>query len=144
MWDAIGQDDKLAAVIGINVYGHKLASFVLSSTIAGLAGVIFAHFMTYISPYDFTFFFAMQLIIYVIFGGAATIYGPLIGVGVLVTISEALRKVGSYEVIFYGFTFLIVLRFFPQGIVSFISQLIESRRNLTNTTAVDPSNPKYS
>ena len=69
MWDSIGQDDRLAAAIGINVYGHKLASFVLSSTIAGLAGVIFAHFMTYISPYDFTFFFAMQLIIYVIFGG---------------------------------------------------------------------------
>jgi branched-chain amino acid transport system permease protein len=124
IWDVIGQDEKLAEVIGINVYSHKLASFVLSSTIAGLAGVVFAHMMAYVSPYDFTFFFAVQLLIYVMFGGVATLVGPIIGVTILMIISELLRKVGHYELIFYGFIFILVLRFFPEGIINFVRRLL--------------------
>lgn len=119
IWDAIGQDDRLAAVIGINVYRQKVVSFILASTVAGLAGVVFAHMMTYISPYDFSFFFGMQLIIYIMFGGAATLAGPVAGVAILVVLTELLRKVGHYEMIFSGFILLLVLRFMPEGIVNF-------------------------
>lgn len=128
IWDVIGQDERLAEVIGINVYSHKLASFVLSSTVAGLAGVVFAHMMAYVSPYDFTFFFAMQLLIYVMFGGVATLVGPILGVTILMIISELLRKVGHYELIFYGFIFILVLRFFPEGIMNFVTRLLIRRK----------------
>jgi branched-chain amino acid transport system permease protein len=128
IWDVIGQDDRLAAVIGINVYRQKLGSFVLSSTIAGLAGVIFAHMMTYISPYDFTFFFAVQILIYVIFGGSETLFGPIVGVTILVILSEVLRKVGHYELLFYGFLLIIVLRFIPEGVVSVAKRVLVGSR----------------
>jgi branched-chain amino acid transport system permease protein len=120
IWDVIGQDEKLAAVIGINVYRHKLASFILSSTVAGLGGVIFAHTMTYISPYDFSFFVAVQLLMYVIFGGSNTLAGPIVGAASLVVLSEFLRKVGHYELIFYGLILIIVLRFIPEGVVGYL------------------------
>jgi len=120
IWDVIGQDDRLAAVIGINVYWHKLVSFVLSSTVAGLGGVVFAHMMTYISPYDFTFFYTMQLLVYIVFGGAATFIGPMVGVTFLMILSELLRKFGHYELILYGFVIILVLRFIPEGVVSWI------------------------
>jgi branched-chain amino acid transport system permease protein len=124
IWDAIGMDDMLAGVIGVNVYRHKLASFVISSTIAGLAGVVFAHMMTYISPYDFTFFFAVQVLVYVIFGGAITLVGPIVGVTVLVVMSEILREVGHYELILYGFIVILVLRFFPGGALALIKRVL--------------------
>lgn len=129
IWDVIGQDDRLAAVIGINVYRHRLASFVLSSTVAGFGGVIFAHMMTYISPYDFTFFFAVQLLIYVMFGGSGTLAGPISGVTILVVLSEVLRRVGHYELLFYGFLLLLVLRFIPEGVVSLGKRILMSRRH---------------
>lgn len=128
IWDVIGQDDRLAAVIGINVYRHKLVSFTLSSTVAGLGGVVFAHVMTYISPYDFTFFYTMQLLVYIIFGGAATLAGPLVGVSFLMVLSELLRKLGHYELIFYGFVILLVLIFIPEGVVSWIRRLMNRRQ----------------
>ncbi len=123
IWDVIGQDERLSAVIGIDVYRQRLGSFVLSSTIAGLGGVIFAHMMTYISPYDFTFFFAVQMLIYVIFGGSETLVGPIIGVTILVISSEALRKVGHYEILFYGFLLILVLRFIPDGVVPAVKRI---------------------
>ncbi len=128
IWDVIGQDDRLSAVIGINVYGQKLGSFILSSAIAGLGGVIFAHMMTYISPYDFTFFFAVQVLIYVMFGGSGTLVGPIIGVTSLVIVSEVLRKVGHYELLFYGFLLILVLRFIPDGMVSAVKRILISGR----------------
>jgi branched-chain amino acid transport system permease protein len=122
IWDVIGQDEKLAAVIGINVYRHKLASFILSSSVAGLGGVLFAHTMTYISPYDFSFFVAVQLLMYVIFGGAEMLAGPMVGAATLVVLAEFLRKAGHYELIFYGLILIIVLRFIPEGVVGYLSK----------------------
>jgi branched-chain amino acid transport system permease protein len=130
IWDVIGQDDRLAAVIGINVYRHKLISFTLSSAVAGLGGVIFAHVMTYISPYDFTFLYTMQLLVYIIFGGAATFAGPLVGVTFLMILSELLRKLGHYELIFYGFIILLVLIFIPEGVVSWIREILNRRQKI--------------
>lgn len=127
IWEAIGQDDRLADVIGINIYWNKLISFVLSSAIAGLGGVVFAHMMTYISPYDFTFFFAVQLLIYIIFGGVKTFAGPIVGVTTLVVLSELLRKVGHYELILYGFILILVLRFIPEGVVTWVSRILRHR-----------------
>jgi len=130
IWDVIGQDDRLAAVIGINVYWHKLVSFVLSSTVAGLGGVVFAHMMTYISPYDFTFFYTMQLLVYIIFGGMITFVGPILGVTILVVLAEALRRFGQYELIFYGFVIILVLRFIPEGVFNWISRILIRRRQV--------------
>ena len=106
------------------MYWHKLVSFVLSSTVAGLGGVVFAHMMTYISPYDFTFFYTMQLLLYIIFGGVATVVGPIVGVTILMIFSELLRKFGHYELIFYGFTILVVLIFIPEGVVSWARRIL--------------------
>jgi len=128
IWDVIGQDERLASVIGINVYRQRLGSFILSSTIAGLGGVIFAHIMTSISPYDFTFFFAVQVLIYVICGGSETLIGPIIGVTTLVISSEVLRKLGHYELLFYGFLLILVLRFIPNGVVSVVKRMLISGR----------------
>lgn len=134
IWDAIGQDDRLVAAIGVNVYRQKLACFTLSSTFAGLAGVVFAHMMTYISPYDFTLFFAMQLLVYVIFGGVGTIAGPLVGATILTIVTELLRNFGRFELIFYGFIIILVLRFIPEGIIGFVRGfLISHRLFITNT-----------
>jgi branched-chain amino acid transport system permease protein len=145
IWDVIGQDDRLAAVIGINVYWHKLISFVLSSTVAGLGGVVFAHVMTYISPYDFTFLYTMQLLVYMIFGGAATFAGPIVGVSILMILSEFLRKLGHYELIFYGFVILLVLIFLPEGVVSWVRGILIRRRQvIIESGRGDESNHGYS
>ena len=145
IWDVIGQDDRLAAVIGINVYWHKLVSFVLSSTVAGLGGVVFAHMMTYISPYDFTFFYTMQLLVYIIFGGAATFLGPMVGVTILMILSELLRKFGHYEPIFYGFIIILVLRFIPEGVVSWARKiLVRPQQVLIDSGRGEESNHGYS
>jgi branched-chain amino acid transport system permease protein len=66
----------------------------------------------------------MQLLIYIMFGGVTTLMGPILGVTVLMIVSELLRKMGHYELIFYGLIFILVLRFFPEGMINFVSGLL--------------------
>jgi len=87
--------------------------------------------MTYISPYDFTFFYTMQLLVYIIFGGTVTFIGPIVGVTILTILSELLRKFGHYELIFYGFVIILVLRFIPEGVFSWIRRILVRRQQMT-------------
>jgi len=65
-----------------------------------------------------------------IFGGAATFAGPIVGVSILMILSEFLRKFGHYELIFYGFVILLVLIFIPEGVVSRVRGVLVRRQQV--------------
>jgi ABC-type branched-subunit amino acid transport system ATPase component/ABC-type branched-subunit amino acid transport system permease subunit len=97
--NAVRQSEIAAETIGVSVYRMKLKTFAFSAVLAGLAGALFTHQQGYIVSDTFTFDKSVELLVYVILGGARSLFGPLIGTTVLVILPEVLKTIGSYNVL---------------------------------------------
>jgi len=122
---ALHGSETAAAAMGVNVNSYKVKVFVISAVFAGLAGSLYAHYMTFISPPSFGLQFSIMLVLMIIVGGAETIWGALIG-AVLITsmrafLGEALGAYKDYDVIVYGLVMMVVMIFIPAGLAGGIS-----------------------
>jgi branched-chain amino acid transport system permease protein len=97
--NAVRQSEIASESIGVSVYRMKLKTFTFSAALAGLAGALFAHQQGYIVSDTFTFDKSVELLVFVILGGARSLFGPLIGTTVLVVLPEVLKTLGSYDVL---------------------------------------------
>jgi len=120
---AIREDELLVATLGKNPARYKLIAFVLSASLAGAAGSLFAPFMTFIDPSSFTVSDSMILLTVVIVGGTASLGGSVAGAIVLVTLPELLRFLGipsaaaaSIRQIIYGLTLIAMMIWRPKGL----------------------------
>ena len=114
---AIRDDELAAALAGIHTTAHKVAAFGVAAGLGGLAGSLFAHYVTYISPESFTSVESILIVTMLIVGGRGNVLGALVGAGVLVALPEALRVVNVYRVLLYGLLLIGAAVFRPQGIV---------------------------
>lgn len=125
LFHAIREDEIAARVAGINTTRYKLLAFSLSGLFAGLAGAMYAHFMRIAGPSLLSPYFSFQPIIWTIFGGMATIYGPVVGVFVLYPVLEILRVVPEVRMLGFGIMVVALLRFMPQGVVPWVRERLE-------------------
>lgn len=125
-WKCIKRDEISAEVSGINVYGYKLLAFSLSGGIAGIAGSLYASFMTFVSPEAFDSNQSITIITTVILGGAGTLVGPLLGTGIITVLNESLRDFQELRLIIYGLLLVVFIVFMPQGIYLFIKERARS------------------
>ena len=115
---SIPQADLLAESIGVNVMRYKVLAFVIGSFFAGIAGSFWAHYFTYASPWDFTFANSVNMLIYVVMGGPSSVWGPIIGCFVMLTLDEVLRPIQLYMPIVLGTILIVVLLFIPGGFIT--------------------------
>lgn len=88
---AVREDEVAAAALGKNVFHFRIKSFVIGSVFAGLAGMLWGHYTTFISPGDFTLLETILVLLIVVLGGKGTEWGPLLGAVVLIFFQESLR-----------------------------------------------------
>jgi ABC-type branched-subunit amino acid transport system ATPase component/ABC-type branched-subunit amino acid transport system permease subunit len=97
--NAVRQSEIASETIGVSVYRMKLKTFTFSAVLAGLAGALFTHQQGYIVSDTFTFDKSVELLVFVILGGARSLFGPLIGTSLLVVLPELLKTAGSYDIL---------------------------------------------
>ncbi len=121
---AIREDEDAAAVMGINTPLYKTIAFALSGAFTGLAGGVYAYWITFIDPDSvFKVIITVQLIIMAVFGGMGTVLGPLLGAVVLSAISELLAtQLVTLADLFNGFVIVLVVLFMPKGLFDLIRQ----------------------
>jgi branched-chain amino acid transport system permease protein len=119
---AIREDEVATESLGKNVRAFKVWVFVTGGALAAVAGSLFAHYMTYISPANFTINDTILIFAVVIIGGTANAWGPVVGAIILVSVMEALRFmeispliVGFTRQIAYGAVLIGFMCFRPQG-----------------------------
>ncbi len=122
---AIREDEDAAETMGINTALYKTIAFSLSGAFAGLAGGVFAYWITFIDPDGvFKVIVTIQMIIMAVFGGAGTIVGPLLGALVLSAVSELLStQLVTLAELFNGVIVILVVLFMPRG----LSEVIRRR-----------------
>ena len=76
---ALHGSEAAAASVGVRTESYKVKVFVLSALYASLAGSLYAHYLTFISPKTFDIFFSVELVTMVIVGGMGSIWGALSG-----------------------------------------------------------------
>ena len=112
------RDDELAsATSGTPVASFKIAAFVVASAIAGMAGALYAPFLSAVTPTSFGFTESIVMLAMVMFGGVGTIRGALVGALVLAALPEVFRFISDYRLLIFGGILVLVLRFQPQGII---------------------------
>ena len=119
---AIREDEDAAAAMGINTPFYKTIAFALSAGFAGLAGGVYAYWITFIDPDAvFRMTTTIQMIIMAVFGGSGTVLGPLLGALVLSSVSELLAtQLATLAELFYGLIIILVVLFMPKGLVDLI------------------------
>ena len=121
VFHAIHWQDKLAEAVGVDTRGYRTLAFVIASFFAGLAGALLAHYLGTVNPNQFDVEAMVYVLIWVIVGGTATIYGPILGVAVLTVINEiVLRELGADQArpLIYGAILIASILFLPDGIES--------------------------
>jgi branched-chain amino acid transport system permease protein len=116
LW-TIRESELLAASVGIDVPGTKLVAFVVSALFAGVAGSFYAVYFAYISPLVFTFEYSVNMLIFIVVGGFASINGPIVGAVMLTLVPEMFRVTGKYQLLAFGLILLLSMRLMPRGIM---------------------------
>ncbi len=121
---ALSQNEIAARCAGIDTERYKVKIFVLSAVLASLAGSLYAHYLTFISPGTFSFFYSLQVVTMVLVGGMGSLWGSLFGALLLTILPEALHAVKEYNVLLYGLILMVALVFFPHGLFPGIATVL--------------------
>ena len=120
---AVHDSEVAAQVLGVNARLLKVQIFALSAVICSLAGSLYAHTMTFISPTSFGFNFSIELLTMVVIGGLGSIYGSFLGAALLTLLPEFLRGANDYDIIIYGGLLMVMVMYMPGGLVRGIPAL---------------------
>lgn len=115
-WNALRADELAARCQGINVTWYKVLAFAVDAFLAGFAGTIYAFYVGFISPDNFTFLVSVTIMTMVIAGGMDNILGVIVGAFLLTLLPEKLRAFSDYRILFFGVTVILFLMIRPQGL----------------------------
>lgn len=121
---AIRENEQRAISLGYRVNRYKLIVFVLSATLAGLAGATKAIVFQVASLTDVHWTMSGEVVLMTLLGGMGTVFGPLIGAAVIVTMQNHLAGIGGWVTVIQGLIFIASVRLFRSGIVGVISTWI--------------------
>jgi branched-chain amino acid transport system permease protein len=116
--EAIREDEVAAEVMGIRTTWFKVWAFAIGAFIAGVAGGLNAHFTFFLSPREYGFDSAVDILTYAILGGTGTFWGPLAGSTILTILPEMLRFIGPYRLALNGLILVLVVIYLPNGIIT--------------------------
>lgn len=121
---SIREDEIASLSIGKNINKYKLIVFVVGAFFAGIAGSLYAHYITFIDPSSFTVMESIAVLLMVVFGGMGNIKGSFIGALILVIFPEMLRFLGMPSSIaaplrqmIYGLLLIVLMLKRPQGVI---------------------------
>lgn len=118
---SIREDELAAEAMGINTTRYKVLSFVISSALAGMAGVLFGHYTQFLSTNDFQFIRSFEIIIMIVLGGMGSLTGSVFGAIVITLLPEALRRLpgdfSQYRLVVYSALLILIMLTRPQGIL---------------------------
>ena len=125
IFHAIREDELAVKTAGINTTRYKLLAFSLSGFFAGIAGGLYAQYMRIAGPSTLEVSMSFTVVIWAIFGGAATIYGPVAAVFILFPLLEFVRSWPEYRTMIFAFVVMFTLLYMPEGLIPWVRNKIE-------------------
>lgn len=112
------RDNLIAAeAVGINTTFYKIYAFTISSFFAGVAGGLYAHYITVLDPTTFGFMRSVEILIMVVLGGMGSFTGSVLAAGFLTLLPELLRGLNDYRLLIYSIALVVMMIFRPEGLL---------------------------
>jgi ABC-type branched-subunit amino acid transport system ATPase component/ABC-type branched-subunit amino acid transport system permease subunit len=129
---AIREDETKAATIGINLPMEKIIAFVASALFVGMAGAVYGYYLTFIDPRGmFSILISVQIVLSLLIGGKATLWGPVIGAFLIEPLNEIANNNlggGNTRLFLFGGLLVLVVIFLPNGLLPAIESFLLKRR----------------
>ena len=104
------RDNRIAGEsIGLSVKKYKLMAFVVSASLAGMAGCMFGQNYSTLAPIKFNFNTSVLILVFVVLGGIGNIWGGMIAAALLTVLPEALREFADYRMLTYAIVLILVM-----------------------------------
>ncbi|MBI4254729.1 MAG: branched-chain amino acid ABC transporter permease [Candidatus Rokubacteria bacterium] len=123
---AIHGSEPAAEAAGVDTARYKLGVFAVAGGVTALAGALYAHYLKFINPSPFGFAFSIELVVMVVLGGVASLWGAVLGAALVVGLVEALRALlplltvshgaAEYEIVVFGLLLMAFMIFLPGGL----------------------------
>jgi branched-chain amino acid transport system permease protein len=126
IFHAIREDELAVRTAGINTTRYKLLAFCLSGFFAGISGGLYAHFMRIAGPANLEVSMSFTVVIWAIFGGVVTIYGPIGAVFILNPLLEFFRFWPEFRMLMFALVILLILLYMPEGLLPWVRDKIET------------------
>ena len=120
----------MAEAMGISTFRYKLIAFILAAVLAAISGWLFAHFQRTVNPTPFGLNKGIEYLFMAVLGGVGHVWGAFLGAGVVKIIEDELQVLlpallgtsGNFEVIVFGVVLVLVLKYAPDGLWTFIQK----------------------
>jgi branched-chain amino acid transport system permease protein len=129
---ALKGNESLAVSVGIDVTASLVLAAVVSASLAGAAGSLYAHYIKIIDPDIFVFIYTVTMVIMVMTGGKGTLAGPVVGGLIFGFMPVVVRSFAAPEVqwILYGALMIVIVFLLPQGITPAVERLLSARARI--------------
>ena len=122
---AIRENESRAISLGYNVDRYKLVAFVLSATLAGVAGGMKSLVFQLASLTDVHWTMSGEVVLMTLLGGLGTIFGPVVGAAIIITMQNYLAQLGAWVTVVQGVIFVICVLAFRRGVIGEIANWIK-------------------
>jgi branched-chain amino acid transport system permease protein len=136
---AIRDNERRGISLGYEVDHFKLVAFVISTTLAGLAGALKTLVFGFASLTDVDWHASGEVVLMTLLGGLGTAFGPVVGAVLLVALQNYLAEAGAWVTIIQGITFVVVVVVFPRGLVGEVAALVRRSRSSLLSFRVAPA-----
>jgi branched-chain amino acid transport system permease protein len=118
---AAKDNDRRANALGVDTYWYKLTCFTLGGAGAGLAGVLLANQIEFVSPGMMHWTLSGELLVMVLLGGMGTLYGPVLGAALFLLLEEGLAMYTEHWMVFMGLILVLVVIFAQRGLYGLLT-----------------------
>ena len=129
---AIREDEDKAATVGVSTPTYKILAFAASAVFVGMAGGVYGYYIAFIDPLGmFNILLSVQIILSLLLGGRATLWGPVLGAFIIEWLNETSNNEfggGNTRLLIFGGLLALVVLFLPQGIIPTAHRWIERWR----------------
>ncbi|MGU3495659.1 branched-chain amino acid ABC transporter permease [Xanthobacteraceae bacterium A53D] len=115
---AVKSDPTVADLMGISVRTIQVSAFALGAAVAGFGGAFYAHHYNFIEAQHFSVLLSVYTVLYVLFGGTQTVWGPLVGAAFFTLVPELLRASDQWRYALFASFIILFMALRPQGLIT--------------------------
>ena len=131
----VRESESRMKVLGYHTWLHKYLSYVVAAAFAGVAGVFWAYFDGFISPYNMDLTASIEIILMVILGGPGTLIGPALGAGIIVFLKNFISAYTQRWLLIIGTIYILTILYAPQGLMNLLKDWIKGGQKKTKEQA---------
>lgn len=125
----IRESESRMRVLGYHTWLHKYLAYVMSAAFAGFAGVFWAYFNGFISPFDMDLNASIEIVLMVILGGPGTLIGPALGAFIIVFLKNFISAYTQRWLLILGTIYILTILYAPQGLINLLKDWLKGRQD---------------